>query len=43
MSWKTIESRTLVEDYHASVKKNKVELTDGAAMVAAVTEDNYIY
>lgn len=32
MTWKTIESQTLVEDYHATVKKNKVELPDGAVI-----------
>ena len=30
MSWKTINTETLVDDYHVSVKKNKVELPDGA-------------
>lgn len=32
MSWKTIGTETLVEDYHVSVKKNKVELPDGAVI-----------
>lgn len=36
MSWKTIFTQTLVEDYHATVNKNKVELPDGA-----VIEDFY--
>ena len=30
MSWKTISTQTLVVDYHATVKRNKVELPDGA-------------
>ena len=30
MAWKTIKSETLLSDYHVSVKKNKVELEDGA-------------
>ena len=34
--WKTINSETLVSDYHATVKKNKVQLPDGA-----VIEDFY--
>lgn len=32
MSWKTIETEILVKDYHVSVKKNKVELPDGAVI-----------
>ena len=36
MSWKTISTQTLVDDYHATVKKNKVQLPDGA-----VIEDFY--
>jgi len=32
MSWKTIESQTLVGEYHVSVKKNKVELPDGVVI-----------
>ena len=32
MSWKTISTQTLVEDYHVMVKKNKVELPDGAVI-----------
>lgn len=32
MSWKTIESETLLADYHATVKKNKVQLPDGAVI-----------
>ena len=32
MSWKTIESKTLLADYHATVKKNKVQLPDGAVI-----------
>ena len=30
MSWKTIKTETLLSDYHVSVKKNCVELPDGA-------------
>ena len=30
MKWKTIESRPLIENYHVAVRKNKVELPDGA-------------
>ena len=30
--WKTIKSETLVEDYHTTVKKNKVQLPDGAVI-----------
>lgn len=36
MSWKTLESQTLINDYHVTVKKNKVKLPDGA-----VIEDFY--
>ena len=36
MSWKTISSQTILEDYHATVKKNTVQLPDGA-----VIEDFY--
>ena len=32
MSWKTINSETLVDDFHVSVQKNKVELPDGAVI-----------
>lgn len=32
MSWKTIESETLINDYHVRVKKNKVQLPDGAVI-----------
>ena len=32
MSWKTIKTELLVDDYHVSVKKNKVELEDGAVI-----------
>ena len=32
MSWKTIKSETLVDDYHVRVKKNSVELPDGAVI-----------
>ena len=28
--WKTLESNTLVDTYHVSVKKDKVQLPDGA-------------
>ena len=28
--WKTLSSETLMDDYHVSVRKNKVELPDGA-------------
>lgn len=31
-SWKTIHTETLVNDYHVSVKKNQVELPDGAVI-----------
>ena len=31
-SWKTINAETLVNDYHVSVKKNQVELPDGAVI-----------
>ena len=34
--WKTISTETILSDYHATVKKNKVELPDGA-----VIEDFY--
>lgn len=30
MSWKTIETKTLISDYHVAVKKNKVQLPNGA-------------
>jgi 8-oxo-dGTP pyrophosphatase MutT (NUDIX family) len=30
MSWKTISSETLVNDYHVTVVKNQVELPDGS-------------
>lgn len=30
--WKTIETESLVESYHVSVKKNKVKLPDGAVI-----------
>lgn len=30
MSWKTIDTQTMVNDYHVRVKKNKVQLPDGA-------------
>lgn len=36
MSWKTINTDILVDDYHVVVQKNKVELPDGA-----VIEDFY--
>ena len=32
MSWKTISTEILVDDYHVSVRKNKVELPDGAVI-----------
>lgn len=32
MAWKTINSETLVDDYHVRVKKNSVELPDGAVI-----------
>lgn len=32
MAWKTIRSETLVDDYHVRVKKNSVELPDGAVI-----------
>ncbi len=32
MRWDTIESQTLVDDYHVQVKKNKVQLPDGAVI-----------
>lgn len=32
MSWKTIKTETLVDDYHVRVKKNSVELPDGAVI-----------
>lgn len=32
MSWKTIKSETLLSDYHVVVKKNVVELPDGAVI-----------
>ena len=32
MSWRTINTETLVDDYHVSVKKNKVELPSGAVI-----------
>ena len=28
--WKTINSETVIEDYHVTVKKNAVQLPDGA-------------
>ena len=31
-SWQTIESEFLLDDYHATVKKNKVQLPDGAVI-----------
>ena len=34
--WKTIKSETVIEDYHVTVKKNAVQLSDGA-----VIEDFY--
>ena len=34
--WKTISTQTLIADYHATVKKNKVQLPDGA-----IIEDFY--
>ena len=36
MSWKTISSEKLVDDFHVSVRKDKVQLPDGA-----VIEDFY--
>ncbi len=30
MRWKTLETETLVDEYHATLKKNKVQLPDGA-------------
>ena len=30
MSWKTIDTQMMVNDYHVRVKKNKVQLPDGA-------------
>ncbi len=35
-AWKTIQSETLVDTYHAKVKRNKVELPDGS-----IIEDFY--
>ena len=32
MAWKTIRSETLVDDYHVRVRKNSVELPDGAVI-----------
>ena len=32
MNWNTIESQTIVDDYHVRVKKNKVQLPDGAVI-----------
>ena len=32
MSWKTIKTETLVDDYHVKVKKNSVELPNGAVI-----------
>lgn len=32
MSWKTIETEELLSDYHVAVKKNKVQLPDGAVI-----------
>ena len=32
MRWDTIESQTLVDDYHVRVKKNRVQLPDGAVI-----------
>lgn len=32
MSWKTISTQILVEDYHVTVKKNKVELPGGTVI-----------
>ena len=36
MNWKTIKTEVIVDDYHATVKKNTVQLPDGA-----VIEDFY--
>ncbi|HOT60357.1 MAG TPA: NUDIX hydrolase [Spirochaetales bacterium] len=36
MSWKTIDSNTLIDSYHVKVKKDKVRLPDGA-----IIEDFY--
>lgn len=36
MSWKTIESESVLSSYHVSVNKDKVKLSDGA-----VIEDFY--
>ena len=30
--WKTIKSETVIEDYHVTVKKNEVKLSDGAVI-----------
>ncbi len=30
--WKTLESNTLVDTYHVSVKKDRVQLPDGAVI-----------
>lgn len=30
--WKTIKSETVIEDYHVTVKKNEVQLSDGAVI-----------
>ena len=32
MSWKTLDIEMIVDDYHVSVRKNKVELPDGAVI-----------
>lgn len=32
MSWKTLKTQTLIDDYHVAVHKNKVELPDGAVI-----------
>lgn len=30
--WKTLETKTIINDYHVTLKKNKVELPDGAVI-----------
>ena len=30
--WKTLKTETIINDYHATLKKNKVELPDGAVI-----------
>lgn len=30
--WKTLKTETIINDYHATLKKNKVELLDGAVI-----------